>query len=169
MLKKCLRYALYITKIYTKYIWNIPEIYGRYIWDASEICLRYARDLLKVCLWYTWEQRSARILMESQYQHLLPSLVWSRSRHPFNFAVTMSLGFDIPEISQPRWVSISTSKKFSSLDESRSRHPRNFSVSMSQGLNVQEISQFRSRHPTYPSLDESQFPRPQIIKVLFSH
>ena len=96
-----------------------------------------------VCSGQGW----ARVSMESRYRHLLPSLDWSRSRHPLIFPVSMSIGLDIQEISQSRWVSVSTSKKFSSLDESRSRHPRNFSVSMSLGLDIQEISQSRSRYP----------------------
>ena len=50
-----------------------------------------------------------------------PSLDKSRSRHPRNFSVTMSLSLDIQEIFQSRWVSVSTSIEFFSLDESRSR------------------------------------------------
>ena len=81
--------------------------------------------------------------MESRYRHLWPSLDWSRSRHPANFPVSMSLGLDIQQISKSRWVSVSTSSKFPSLDESRSRHPANFQVSMSLGLDILEISQSR--------------------------
>ena len=46
---------------------------------------------------------------ESWYRHILPSLDWSRSQHPLNFPVLMSLRLDIQEISQSRWVSVSTS------------------------------------------------------------
>ena len=66
-------------------------------------------------------QRSTRVSMESRYRHLLPSLDWSRSRHPANFPVSMSLSLDIYKIFQSRWVSVSTSVKFPSLDESRYR------------------------------------------------
>ena len=52
----------------------------------------------------------------------------------------MSLGLDIREISQSRWVSVSTSKKSLSLDESRSRYPINFPVSISLGLDIHKIS-----------------------------
>ena len=54
--------------------------------------------------------------------------------------VSTGLGLDIHWFSQSRWVSVSTSKKFLSLDESRSRHPRNLSVSMSLGLDIHKIS-----------------------------
>ena len=86
------------------------------------------------------KQRWARVSMESRYRHLLPSLDWSRSRHPLIFPVSMSLGLDIREISQSRWVSVSTSKKSLSLDESRSRYPINFPVSISLGLDIHKIS-----------------------------
>ena len=78
--------------------------------------------------------------MESRYRHLLPSLDWSRSRHPLIFPVSMSIGLDIQEISQSRWVSVSTFKKSLSLDESRSRYPINFPVSISLGLDIHKIS-----------------------------
>ena len=57
---------------------------------------------VKNCQNLNHNQRSARVSMESQYRHLLPSLDWSRSRHPSNFPVSMSLGLDISEISQSR-------------------------------------------------------------------
>ena len=44
---------------------------------------------------------------------------------------------------ESRWVSVSTSSKFFSLDESRSQHPPNFLVSMSLGLDIQHIFQSR--------------------------
>ena len=91
-------------------------------------------------------QRSARVLKESRYQHLLPSFDWSRSRPPLNFPVLMSLGLSISEISQ--------------FDKSQSWHPRNCLVLMSLGLNIQKISQSQwvsvSTSNIYPSLDESQ-------------
>ena len=62
------------------------------------------------------------------------------SLNPLNFPVSMSFGLHIQEISQSRWVSVSTSKKFLSLDESQSRHPINLPVSMSLGLNIHKIS-----------------------------
>ena len=80
--------------------------------------------------------------MESRYRHLLPSFEWSRSRHPSNFPVSMSLGLNIPEISQSRWVSVSTSKKFLSLDESRSRHPTYIPVSMSLSLDIHKLLKY---------------------------
>ena len=67
----------------------------------------------------------------------LPSLNESRSHHPKNFSVSMSLSLDIQEIFQSQWVPVSTSKKFLSLDESQSGHPKNFPVSMSPGLYIQ--------------------------------
>ena len=103
---------------------------------------RYKDNLKRPCQvkWDKIEQISVRVSMESQYQHLSPSLNWFRSQHPSNFPVTMSLGLNIQEIFQSQWVLVSTSKKFLSLDESRSQHPRNFPVSMSLSLNIQEIS-----------------------------
>ena len=68
-----------------------------------------------------------------------------QSRHPRNFPVLRSLGLDIQEISQSQWVSASTSKKLLSCDESRSWHPMNFPVSMSLGLDIHKISKSRSR------------------------
>ena len=68
------------------------------------------------------------------------SLDESRSRHPRNFSLSMSLSLDIQENLQSRWVSVSTSKKFLSLDESRSRHPINLSVSMSLNLDIHKVS-----------------------------
>jgi len=70
-------------------------------------------------------QRWARVSMESRYRHLLPSLDWSRSRHPLIFPVSMSLGLDIREISQSRWVSVSTSKKSHTPVESLSKEKPN--------------------------------------------
>ena len=40
----------------------------------------------------------------------------------------MSFGLDIQEIYQSRWVSVSKSYKFASLNESQSRHPHNIKV-----------------------------------------
>ena len=78
--------------------------------------------------------------MESWYRHLLPSLDWSQSRHPFDTPVSMSFGLDIPKISMPRFFSVLTSKKFFSLHECRSQNPRKFSVLMSLILDIQLIS-----------------------------
>ena len=86
--------------------------------------------------------------------------------------VSSGLGLDIHQISRSRWVSVSTSQKFLSLDESRSRHPRNFSVSMSLGLDIQEISQSRwvsvSTSKKFLSLDESRSRHPTYIPVSMS-
>ena len=76
--------------------------------------------------WISNNQRSARVLMESRYWHLLPKLDWSR--HPLNFPVSTSLGLDIQEISQSRWVLVSTSNTLASLDESWAKHPQNIKV-----------------------------------------
>ena len=54
--------------------------------------------------------------------------------------VSTGLGLDIHWFSQSRWVSVSTSEKFLSLNESRSRHPRNISVSTSLSLDIHKIS-----------------------------
>ena len=75
----------------------------------------------------------------------LPSHDESQSRHTRNFSVLMSLSLDFQEIFQSRWVSVSISKKFLSLDESRSQHPRNSSVSVSTSnkfasLDINKIS-----------------------------
>ena len=81
---------------------------------------QYSLNFEWLTFWfYALIQRSARVSMESRYRHLLPSLDWSRSRHPLNFPVSMSLDLDIQEIFQSWWVLVLTSKKFSSLDESQ--------------------------------------------------
>ena len=81
--------------------------------------------------------------MKSRSRQLLFSLGWSQSRQPQKFPVSMSLGLDNHRISQSRWVSVSTTTKFPSLDESRSRQPQNFPVSMSLGLDKHRNSQSR--------------------------
>ena len=72
----------------------------------------------------------------------------------------MSLGLDIQKNFQSRWVSVSTSNKFLSLDESQSRQLWDFSVSMSLGLDICKISQSRwvsvSTSIEFFSLDESR-------------
>ena len=88
-------------------------------------------------------QRVARLSKKSRSRHLLLSLDESRSRHPpklpvsnesrsrhppklpvsdesrsrhlLNFMVSMSLGLDIFQIYQSRWVSVSTLFKFQSV------------------------------------------------------
>ena len=108
--------------------------------------------------------------MESRYQHLLPSLNWTRSRHPLNFPVSMSFGLDIQKISQSRWISVSTSKKIFSPDESRSRHPRNFSVSMSRGLNCKKFLSLDESWPQHPiNLPVSMSLSFNIHKISKSH
>ena len=108
-------------------------------------------------------QRSARVSMESRCQHLLPSLEWSRSQHPSNFPVSMSLGLNIPEISQSQWVSVMTSKKFFILDDSRSRHPTYIPVSMSPSFDnqkrlVESLSQTKKRNLTkLDKFNQNQF------------
>ena len=62
------------------------------------------------------------------------------SQYLSNFPVSISLGLDIQEISQSRFVLVSTSKKSISLDESRSRPPINFTVLISLDLTFHEIS-----------------------------
>ena len=117
-------------------------------------------------------QRLARLSIKSRSRHLLASLEWSRSRHPWNFWVSMSLGLDIPKISESLWVSVSTSTYLLVLDESRSRHLPIFWVLMSLDLDIHQNSQSRwvsvstttkiislnksrSRHLPSPSLDIS--------------
>ena len=63
----------------------------------------------------------------------------ARSRQSIaRLSVSVSTPFD-----ESRWVSVSTSSKFLSLDESWSRHPPNFLVSICLGLDILQILKSR--------------------------
>ena len=87
-----------------------------------------------------------------KFKKIVKSFVQSR--------LVSGLCLDLQQISQSRWVSVSTTKKFLSLDEPQSRHPRNFPVLMSLSLDIQEISHSRwvsvSTSKKFLSLDESE-------------
>ena len=74
------------------------------------------------------------------------SLNESRSWHPRNFSVLMSLGLDIQEISQSLWVSVSTSKKFPSFVESRSWHQQNIIPPPTNGSQISARVSMESRY-----------------------
>ena len=79
------------------------------------------------CFFHSRDQRDSR---------------WSLGLDNF-CSVSAGLGLDNHRNSQSRWVSVSTTTKFPSLDESWSRQPQNFPVSMSLGLDNHRISQSR--------------------------
>ena len=64
------------------------------------------------------------------------SLRWRTHSAGTNYRVSIGLGLDNLKISESRWVSVSTTLKFQSLNESRSRQLENFRVSMSLGLDI---------------------------------
>ena len=66
---------------------------NRFLFNIRE--LKYKQNKIRHKI-----QRSTRVSMESWYRNLLPSLDWSRSRHPLNFPVSMSLSLNIKEILQ---------------------------------------------------------------------